>query len=89
MTADFRAPVPYVPSKLLSAGDIRRSPAQHLCEDGTADLISYGARFLANPDLPRRLARGGPYNRPHRDSFYGGAEYGYTDYPFLAESDIA
>jgi len=58
-----------------------------LCEGGTADLISYGARFLANPDLP--LARGGPYNSPHRDSFYGGAERGYTDYPFLAESDIA
>ncbi len=60
-----------------------------LVEDGTADLISYGALFLANPDLPRRLARGGPYNSPHCDSFYGGTEGGYTDYPFLAETDIA
>src|SRR5712671_1578683 len=73
--ADFRTPVANVPSNLLSAKDIRRSSAQHLCEGGTADLISYGARFLANPDLP--LARGGPYNSPHRDSFYGGAERGY------------
>jgi nucleoside-diphosphate-sugar epimerase len=43
---------------------------------GTADLISCGAMFLANPDLPRRLAR-------------GGAEGGYTDYPVVAENDIA
>jgi N-ethylmaleimide reductase len=61
----------------------------HLIEDGTADLISFAALFLANPDLPRRLARGGPFNTPHHATFYGGTERGYTDYPFLAESDIA
>ena len=55
-----------------------------LIENCTADLISYGALFLANPDLPRRLARGGPYNRPHRETFYGGDERGYTDYPILS-----
>lgn len=60
-----------------------------LIADGTADLISYGALFLANPDLPRRLARGGPYNTPQRDTFYGGAEHGYTDYPFLSGLEIA
>jgi N-ethylmaleimide reductase len=60
-----------------------------LIEDGTADLISYGALFLANPDLPRRLAHGGPFNTPDHATFYGGTERGYTDYPFLAESDIA
>ena len=61
----------------------------HLVEDGTADLISFGALFLANPDLPRRLARGGPLNAPHHDTFYGGTEHGYIDYPFLSESDTA
>jgi N-ethylmaleimide reductase len=49
----------------------------------------YGAVFLASPDLSRRLARGGPFNTSHRETFYGGAERGYTGYPFLAESDIA
>jgi NAD(P)H-binding len=33
-----------------------------LIDDATADLISYGALFLANPDLPRRLSRGGPFS---------------------------
>jgi len=71
------APQPTGPSEL------------QLVENGTADLISYGALFLANPDLPRRLAGGGPFNTPHRDSFYGGTERGYTDYPVLAETGIA
>jgi N-ethylmaleimide reductase len=56
-----------------------------LVEDGTTDLLSYGALFLANPDLPLRLAAGGPFNAPDRSQFYGGDERGYTDYPALPE----
>ncbi|MEV5834203.1 alkene reductase [Nocardia sp. NPDC052112] len=55
-----------------------------LVEDGTADMISFGALFLANPDLPARLAAGGPFNTPDRTTFYGGDERGYLDYPTLA-----
>lgn len=55
-----------------------------LIEDGTADLIAYGSLFLANPDLPGRLAVGGPYNIPDRATSYGGDHHGYTDYPTLA-----
>lgn len=55
-----------------------------LIEDGTADMISFGALFLANPDLPARLAAGGPFNTPDQSTFYGGDEHGYTDYPTLA-----
>ncbi len=55
-----------------------------LIEDGIADLIAFGALFLANPDLPARLAAGGPYNVPDRASFFGGDHRGYTDYPTLA-----
>lgn len=57
--------------------------ALKLVEDGSADLISYGALFLANPDLPARLQAGGPYNTPDRTTYYGGGAAGYTDYPFL------
>ncbi|WP_405581435.1 alkene reductase [Streptomyces sp. NBC_01190] len=56
-----------------------------LIEDGTADILSYGALFLANPDLPRRLRAGGPFNVPDRATYYGGDERGYTDYPALAD----
>jgi len=54
-----------------------------LVEDGTADMISFASLFLANPDLPARLAAGGPFNSPDRATFYGGDEHGYTDYPAL------
>jgi N-ethylmaleimide reductase len=50
---------------------------------GTADLVSFAALFLANPDLPERFRRGGPFNAPDRKTFYGGAAGGYTDYAAL------
>ncbi|MFF8847718.1 alkene reductase [Streptomyces sp. NPDC015127] len=54
-----------------------------LIEDGVADLVSFGALFLANPDLPARLKAGGPYNTPDPSSFFGGGDQGFIDYPAL------
>ncbi|MFD3925784.1 alkene reductase [Streptomyces sp. NPDC058614] len=59
--------------------------ALSLVEDGTTDAVSFGALFLANPDLPQRLKQGGPFNTPDPATFYGGDERGYTDYPALGE----
>jgi len=53
--------------------------------DGSADAVAYGRLFLANPDLPTRLSRRGPLNVPDTDSFYGGDERGYIDYPEWAQ----
>ncbi|WP_158851625.1 alkene reductase [Saccharothrix deserti] len=55
-----------------------------LLDDGTADALSFGALFLANPDLPARLATGAPFNTPDPSTFFGGTEKGYIDYPALA-----
>lgn len=52
----------------------------------SADAVAYGRLFLANPDLPTRLSRGGPLNVPDTKSFYGGKERGYIDYPEWAAS---
>ncbi|MCP3821312.1 alkene reductase [Streptomyces sp. A3M-1-3] len=57
-----------------------------LIEDGTADIVAFGALFLANPDLPARLAAGGPYNTPDPATFFGGDDSGYLDYPTLQAS---
>jgi N-ethylmaleimide reductase len=54
-----------------------------LLGDRTADMISFGRLFLANPDLPARLAAAGTYNSPDPATFYGGDHHGYTDYPTL------
>jgi len=53
---------------------------------GAAELVSFGTLFIANPDLPRRFAEGAPLNEPDFDSFYGGDERGYTDYPALVRT---
>ncbi|MGW7436795.1 alkene reductase [Streptomyces sp. NPDC054849] len=62
-----------------------QGPTDHraltLIEDGTADLLAFGALFLANPDLPDRLRTQGPYNTPDPSTFFGGDARGYTDYP--------
>ncbi|MFC3996668.1 alkene reductase [Nocardiopsis sediminis] len=51
--------------------------------EGLADAVAFGSLFLANPDLPRRLREGGPFNEADRATFYGGDHRGYTDYPAL------
>jgi len=53
-------------------------------EKGIAKLISYGALFLANPDLPKRFELNADLNEPDRATMYGGKDEGYIDYPFLA-----
>ena len=56
--------------------------------DGAADLISFAALFIANPDLPERIRQGLPLTRYDRSTFYGGDARGYTDYP-VAETAAA
>ena len=50
---------------------------------GHADVIAYGVPFIANPDLVERYKIDAPLNEANSKTFYGGAEKGYTDYPFL------
>ncbi len=50
---------------------------------GAADLVAYGAPFLANPDLPYRFGKKAPLNTPDQATFYAGEDKGYTDYPAL------
>ncbi|GAA4033616.1 alkene reductase [Streptomyces plumbiresistens] len=50
-------------------------------QDGIADVITVGTMALANPDLVERVRTGAPLNTPDPETFYGGGEAGYTDYP--------
>jgi len=47
---------------------------------GDANLVSFAALFLANPDLVKRFRTGAPLNPPDPTTFYGGDARGYTDY---------
>jgi N-ethylmaleimide reductase len=57
--------------------------AREAISKGDGDLIAFGRLYIANPDLPERLGRGGPFNEPDPATFYGGDARGYTDYPAL------
>ncbi|MBE1875380.1 alkene reductase [Myceligenerans pegani] len=57
--------------------------AESAMASGVADAVSLAALWLANPDLDVRIKAGGPYNTPNPETFYGGNEVGYTDYPTL------
>ncbi len=51
---------------------------------GQLDAVAFGVPFLANPDLPARLAAAAPLNAPDPATFYSPGPAGYTDYPALS-----
>ncbi|KAF9266161.1 FMN-linked oxidoreductase [Marasmius fiardii PR-910] len=70
--------------QLISAGNFDLETGAKLA-DTKGDLVPFGRRFLANPDLPYRLRHDIPLNPYDRSTFYipGSLEpKGYTDYPF-------
>ena len=85
-TAYFR---PIYQGNLMANWDYDQVKANAAIASGNADLISFGKAFIANPDLPERFKLNAPLNSPDPDTFYGGGEHGYTDYPTLKELQLA
>jgi len=73
----------------IANGGYTRERGEHAVSSGYADAVAYGRDFLANPDLPKRLARNLPLNTPDENTFYGGGAEGYTDYPIWEDSQAA
>ncbi|MDO9063808.1 MAG: alkene reductase [Sulfuricella sp.] len=70
--------------RYMANGGYDKARADAALASGYADLVAFGALFIANPDLPERFAQNAALNEPDPSTFYGGDEKGYTDYPFLA-----
>ena len=68
---------------LIANSGYDKALAEAAIASGATDLVSFGTAFLANPDLPHRLAEGASLNEADPATFYGGTEVGYTDYPTL------
>lgn len=60
-----------------------KASANAALASGTADAVAFGIAFIANPDLPARLAADAPLNEPRPETFYGKGAVGYIDYPRL------
>ena len=68
---------------ILTAGGYTCKSACATVQSGAAHLVAFGKAYIANPDLAERIRARAPLNEPDRDTFYGGGEKGYTDYPFM------
>ena len=69
---------------LITCGGYNATSAEALLAANLVDMVAFGRPFIANPDLVRRLRENAPLNEADPNTFYGGAEVGYTDYPALA-----
>jgi N-ethylmaleimide reductase len=69
---------------LIIAGGFDQETADAWLRQGKADLIAFGRKFLANPDLPERFHSGASLNADDPSTYYGGGAKGYTDYSTLA-----
>lgn len=58
--------------------------AEAAITDGKLDAVAFGTSFLANPDLPARIAAKAELNVPNAAKFYSPGPEGYTDYPTMA-----
>ncbi|GAB3587530.1 alkene reductase [Acetobacter peroxydans] len=71
--------------RIIYAGRYTASRADKVVGAGWGDLIGFGRPFIANPDLPARIAHDWPLNPLDAATMYGGGEHGYTDYPTYKE----
>ncbi|MGO3984529.1 alkene reductase [Pseudomonas sp. SAS7] len=60
-----------------------KASANAALASGKADAVAFGVPFIANPDLPARLAADAPLNEARPETFYGKGPVGYIDYPRL------
>lgn len=60
--------------------------AEAVIASGAADAVAFGRAFIANPDLPERLARGAALNELNASTIYSPDATGYTDYPALTST---
>jgi N-ethylmaleimide reductase len=69
-------------ANIIAAGGFEPDSAEEIVEKGDADLVAFGRHFVSNPDLPKRIELGLPFNSYDRATFYTFDSREYTDYPF-------
>lgn len=67
----------------MTNGGYDKASANAAIASGATDLVAFGKLYIANPDLTERFAQDAALNTPDVNTFYGGNETGYTDYPSL------
>lgn len=66
---------------IILAGGYTADRAEHILNQGLADLIAFGRPFIANPDLVARFRLNIPLATGDKATYYEGGDEGYIDYP--------
>jgi 2,4-dienoyl-CoA reductase-like NADH-dependent reductase (Old Yellow Enzyme family) len=69
---------------LILNSDFNAARAQADLDAGVGDAIAFGRPFIANPDLPRRLAAQLPLAGDETATWFSQNAEGYLDYPAIA-----
>lgn len=69
---------------LISNMGYTADEAEQAITEGKLDAVAFGTSFLANPDLPARIAAKAALNAPNPAKFYSPGPEGYTDYPAMS-----
>ena len=69
---------------LVLNSDYDLARGQAALASGAADAITFGRKFLANPDLPQRFAKGIALNEAEQKTWYSQGAEGYVTYPFAS-----
>ncbi len=69
---------------LISNMGYTADEAEQAITEGKLDAVAFGTSFLANPDLPARIAAKASLNAPNPARFYSPGPEGYTDYPAMS-----
>ena len=69
------------PTVLIGNGGYNSVTGILTVEEGLADAVTFGRRFISNPDLVERLRHGYPLTTYDRATFYTHGAEGYTSYP--------
>lgn len=75
---------PFYEGTIMANGGLTQESARAMLEAGHADLVSFGAPYIANPDLAERFREGLPLAAADPETYYQGGERGYTDYTSYA-----
>ena len=67
--------------RLMANLGFTRESGNEILKEGKADLVSFGAPFIANPDLVERFKYNLPLSEGNQDTYYTGGKNGYVDYP--------
>jgi N-ethylmaleimide reductase len=66
---------------IMANGGLTKESAEAMITSGAVDLVSFGAPYIANPDLVERFRNGISLSPADRETYYQGGSRGYADYP--------